>query len=947
MPTSGSLELRLFGAPSIQARPGFDAAAVLAQPKRFALLAYLAAATPYDYHRRDILLGLFWPEADQEHGRTALRKAIHVLRRELGHDVILSRGEAEVGLAEGVWCDVRAFEEGLSSGRLAEALALYRADLLPGLYLAEAPEFERWLEETRGSLRRRAADAGWALSDRLERGRDPDQAARWAQWAWALAPDDERGLRRLLALLGRLGDRAGAMRAYEEFTERLSRDYQVTPDAETRRLLEAISAGGGSRPDRQPPSVAGMDSASPASVPDRTPGEDGRRSIAVFPFRVHGDETAAYLHEGLVDLLSTNLDHAGSLRTIDPHALLGLVAREAEIPLDPARAGELARHFGAHHYVLGSVVSAAGRLRITATLYQCEAAADSAQHLSAAGAPERLFDLVDDLTNQLLGELHPGPGQRLIRLATTTTTSLPALKAYLAGEKALRHGRYVDAVDAFRGAVDLDPEFALAWYRLAFFLSWPTLPQPNMTPDVAERALSYRERLSPRDRALLEALHASLVGEADESERRYHELLALHPEDVDGWIGLAQTLTFHNEARGRAILEARGPSERALALDPGNATALLFLCYFAHLERKYDESRALISRVPGSDFVHARLVHAIGDGDPAEREDVFRFLSTAPDGAVYEQARFVATLTGDLAAAGRIADLLADPARPAIVRGHAPVLKAFLELAAGRWGAGQLALAESATMLPAVALEYQALLATLSFLPYAESELERLRSMLDRWDAASVPRGAHPYPAFDLHGELHAVLRVYFLGTISARLGDSQALAYASQLDTISGSNDAEALARDFACSIRARHLWRAGDAAAALEALDRSRRRPRQITVVLQSPFYPQTAERWLRAELLRHLGRFKESLRWYGTLAQASLYDLIYLGPSHLRLGQVHQDLGDLCQAARHFAQFTELWADCDPELRPLVAEAERRLARLPPPGRRSPPRGRLRVG
>ncbi|HEY9506861.1 MAG TPA: BTAD domain-containing putative transcriptional regulator, partial [Gemmatimonadales bacterium] len=637
MSTSGSLELRLFGAASIHARAGIEASLVLAQPKRFALLAYLAAATPYGFHRRDTLLGVFWPEADQEHGRTALRKSIHVLRRELGHELLVSRG-AEVGLAEEVWCDVREFQRGLSSGRLAQSLALYEGDLLPGLFLAEAPEFERWLEETRGRLRHRAADAAWALSDGFERKRDPDQAAHWARWAWRLAADDERALRRLVGLFGRLGDRAGAIRVYEEFAGRLQRDYQVAPSPETMRLLEAISAGETGSTGRQP--LSAETTSSPrdsAMLPTRPSREEGRRNIAIFPFRVHGDESVAYLHEGLVDLLSTNLDHAGSLHVIDPHALLSLTAREGDGPIDPGRAAALASHFGAHHYVLGSVVSAAGHLRISAALYCGEAASDSARHISAEGGAEQLFDMVDVLTAKLVGELHPGPGQRLVRLATTTTGSLPALKAYLAGEKALRGGRYVDAVDAFQRAVDQDPEFALAWYRLAFFLSWPSLPQPNMSPELAERALRHLERLSPRDGALLEAMHASLIGEADESERRYHELLAIHPEDVDGWIGLGHTLAFHNEGRGRAIVEARGPFERALALDPDNSVALTCLCYIVHAAGNSDESRALLARVPAeSDFVLPRLVHAIRGGDPREREEVFQLLSTAPDAAVYE-----------------------------------------------------------------------------------------------------------------------------------------------------------------------------------------------------------------------------------------------------------------------------------------------------------------------
>jgi DNA-binding SARP family transcriptional activator len=71
----------------------------MAQPKRLALLAYLAAASPYGFHRRDTLLALFWPETDQGHARTALRKALHFFRHELAPAAILSRGDEEIGWA--------------------------------------------------------------------------------------------------------------------------------------------------------------------------------------------------------------------------------------------------------------------------------------------------------------------------------------------------------------------------------------------------------------------------------------------------------------------------------------------------------------------------------------------------------------------------------------------------------------------------------------------------------------------------------------------------------------------------------------------------------------------------------------------------------------------------------------------------------------------------------
>jgi tetratricopeptide (TPR) repeat protein len=134
------------------------------------------------------------------------------------------------------------------------------------------------------------------------------------------------------------------------------------------------------------------------------------------------------------------------------------------------------------------------------------------------GQADQLFELVDDLTTKLLAELHPGPGARLCRMAAGTTPSLAALKSYLAGEKALRAAHYLDAVQAFQQAIDQDPDFTLAWYRLAFFLSWPTLPQPTASLDAAAQALRHKQRLSRRDQLLLEALSASLKGGAGDAE---------------------------------------------------------------------------------------------------------------------------------------------------------------------------------------------------------------------------------------------------------------------------------------------------------------------------------------------------------------------------------------------------------------------------------------------
>jgi DNA-binding SARP family transcriptional activator len=224
--------LHLLAGSDLLSPAGAAVHSVVAQPKRFALLAYLALAAPRTFHRRDTLLALFWPERDEKN-----------LRASLGAGAILSRGADEVGLSrERVWCDAVEFEEALAAGQAERALELYRGDLLPGLLLDDALEFERWLARERERLRTRAADAARGLAEREVAAGRADEAVRWARRAAELAPLDEGAARALMELLDRNGDRAAALLAYAELAQRLGEELEVDPAPETQALAERVRA---------------------------------------------------------------------------------------------------------------------------------------------------------------------------------------------------------------------------------------------------------------------------------------------------------------------------------------------------------------------------------------------------------------------------------------------------------------------------------------------------------------------------------------------------------------------------------------------------------------------------------------------------------------------------------------------------------------------------------
>ncbi|MGH9258733.1 MAG: AfsR/SARP family transcriptional regulator, partial [Acidimicrobiales bacterium] len=165
----------------------------------------------------------------------------HALRTGLGPNVVVGRGVEELGLvANHLWCDAVALEAAVGRNQFGEAVELYQGGFLQGFFIKEAPEFERWCEQERARLRSLAYNAALILAQIELRDRRPREAIRWARWCYDLTPDDESALGDLMRVLCMMGNRAAALRAYDEFVERLGRDRGVRPSAVTRRLKDLL-----------------------------------------------------------------------------------------------------------------------------------------------------------------------------------------------------------------------------------------------------------------------------------------------------------------------------------------------------------------------------------------------------------------------------------------------------------------------------------------------------------------------------------------------------------------------------------------------------------------------------------------------------------------------------------------------------------------------------------
>src|SRR5256886_9020977 len=385
------IRLRPLGAVDLKDSEGCELRPLLTQPKRLALLAYLALAGSSGFRRRDYVVGLSWPELDEEHARGSLRQALRFLRRSLGEGVIVSRGEEEIGVDRGALrCDATAFVEACEGGRHAEALDLYQGAFLDGLFVSEAaPELERWVEEERIDLRRRAAASAWSLADGYRVAGDRSGAATLARRAGGFAPEDEGELARLIAFLDDLGDRAGALAAYDEFARRLKQEYSALPAPETQALIRSVrertAIGFPTR--AVSPSVAAAETvAGPAPRARRTlvylavggvvalvgylaafanrrpPFDPERATVVVLPLEdLSGDSTQSYLASGVTEQLITDLAQGGALRVINRRTMMAYS--------DPAKTvQDIARTLHADAIVSGTVQRLGDTVYMTAQL---------------------------------------------------------------------------------------------------------------------------------------------------------------------------------------------------------------------------------------------------------------------------------------------------------------------------------------------------------------------------------------------------------------------------------------------------------------------------------------------------------------------------------------------------------------------------------------------------
>jgi tetratricopeptide (TPR) repeat protein len=601
----------------------------------------------------------------------------------------------------------------------------------------------------------------------------------------------------------------------------------------------------------------------------------------------------AALSATVTGALRTDLGSSPILELVpDPRvrSTLQLMGRDPASPLDAALAREVAVREGLKGVLEGAISPAGSGFILTATLRAAETGNVLATFRRTARGQDDLIDAIDGLSRDI--RERAGESLRAIRatprLSQVTTSSLEALQRFAEGERLFDRGEEMAAIALLEQAVALDPDFAMAWRKLAVTLGNLNL-QEERRREAITRAFDLRDRLTEKERYLAEALYHGVVEEDVERERRAYE--------------------------------------NVLLLDPNDPAALNNLALIYSQEQRYDRAeelyrRALTTRDASSGVNYQNLAsNLISQGRFAEAvEVVTEFEALFPDDPRVALAGFWAhLLTGRPEEAERLSLRLADDLDAPATRRRTGLRNLVLTYTV----MGKLAEADrrarelrtfvtnefGATALQADMTNRTGVLAIVLRDPARGNRL--MRELREEALRADVPLGAMMLPVhavvhFDLEDarELEEVLEIWVTNFGVEIPGQAQANLdfYRFWLD--GGRNDPVAM----------------------LEALERLE----EGTECRLRNCYGD----W-RARFLEQAGRPEEALdEWkrLGSTVQSNWnYSLALLPRVHEETGRLAELLGDEATALEAYRALLRLWADADPEFEPRLRAVRERVAAL----------------
>jgi serine/threonine protein kinase/Tfp pilus assembly protein PilF len=340
-------------------------------------------------------------------------------------------------------------------------------------------------------------------------------------------------------------------------------------------------------------------------------------SLAILPFRnASGDPKLDWLGTSLAEMLSTDVGQSSHLRMVSSdrlHQILHDLQISPDSPLDPNTLGRLAEFSSAETVVWGQYARFGDQIRIDAKLQDLKhdrTAALKEEAPNEKGIPEAVDRLAEAIRQNLA--LSPAILKELqTQSFKPSSKSLPALRDYNEGLQLFRQGKDLEAQKQFEAATREDPEFALAYARLA--QADANLGYDNEAEEASRKAVDLSQNLSPQEKYLIAASHAGIMKDYPKAIESYENLARASPGDTD--VQLALGSLYEDTS---VFQKAREHYAAVLKADPQSVEALWKM---GGLEIESDNpqgsldflNRGLTLSIElGNDEKKALILHAIG-----------------------------------------------------------------------------------------------------------------------------------------------------------------------------------------------------------------------------------------------------------------------------------------------------------------------------------------------
>jgi tetratricopeptide (TPR) repeat protein/tRNA A-37 threonylcarbamoyl transferase component Bud32 len=321
-------------------------------------------------------------------------------------------------------------------------------------------------------------------------------------------------------------------------------------------------------------------------------------SLAIMYFKNNtGEDGLEHWRTALADLLITDLSQSKLIRVVSGEVLYNILDRLNQLDAityssDTLR--EVANRARADRILVGNFTRAGDTFRINTTL-QDGRTGELFGSESVEGTGERSFyTMVDELTRRIKAHFELTEEEITAdtdsKIETITTSSPEAYKLYSEARTYHMQTDYWRSIGTIQKALEIDPEFAMAWRSAA--MAFSNLGRRPAKLEAITKAFELRDKVSERERYTIEAdYYKSWEKSYDKAMAAYQKLLDLYPDDNIGNTNLG-ILYFELEEFDKAIAHYKTNIQN----NPDDRLAIWNLIETYEAMGLYDKANAEIER---------------------------------------------------------------------------------------------------------------------------------------------------------------------------------------------------------------------------------------------------------------------------------------------------------------------------------------------------------------